>query len=215
MTPNILTELSKFPGVKSVYDTAPWLQDADQAENKRTENIYSLSTEQLGSWKTSKKEAKSKIKQEKFLTTNTLMTNPFLKALVGDGFHVDKHRIEEKLKNSRRQKSQYTSSDLFESSFHDLMRRLPAFGDSLLPINAEVLARTPRNSVEETFAPTEAPFVQTEIKTSRSSWADPSHLVSTRSSWPDLPHLGEDRIDGLATLSPDQVVLPSDLTPPC
>ena len=197
-----------------MYDTAPWLQGADQAENKRTENIYSLSTEQFGSWKTSKKEAKSKIKQEKFLTTNTLMTNPFLKALVGDGFHVDKHRIEEKLKNSSGKRSQNTESDLFESSFHDLMRRLPAFSDFLLP-NAEALARTPRHSIEETFAPTEDPFVQTEVKTSRSSWADPSHLVSTRSSWPDPPHLGEDWIDGLATLSPDQVFLPGDLTPPC
>ena len=214
MTPNILTELSKFPGVKSVYDTAPWLQDANQAKNKRTENMYSLSTEQLGYWKTSKKEAKSKIKQEKFLTTNTLMTNPFLKALVGDGFHVDKQRIEEKLKNSSGQNSRYTNSDFFESSFHDLTRRLPAFSDFLLP-NTEALARTPRHSVEETFAASEDPFVQTEVKTSRSSWADPSHLVSTRSSWPDLPHLGEDWIDGLATLSPDQVVLPGDLTPPC
>ena len=197
-----------------MYDTAPWLQGADQEENKRTENIYSLSTEQFGSWKTSNKEAKSKIKQENFLTTNTLMTNPFLKALVGDGFHVDKQRIEEKLKNSSGQKSKYTNSDLFESSFHDLMRRLPAFSDFLLP-NTEALARTPRHSVEETFAPTEDHFVQTEVKTPRSSWADPSHLVSTRSSWPDPPHLGEDWIDGLATLSPDQVFLPGDLTPPC
>ena len=86
--------------MKSVYDTAPWLQGADQAENKKTENIYSLSTEQFGSWKTSKKEAKSKIKQEIFLATNTLMTNPFLKALVGDGFHGDKQRIEEKQRSN-------------------------------------------------------------------------------------------------------------------